>query len=85
MNFIRQASNPPSPVLSIVRSGNTSTISFSSANGSIYTLHYTNVAGLAAPSPSWPSLPSTISGDGNNKYFIDTTSDAERVYRVGVQ
>jgi hypothetical protein len=85
MNFIRQASNPPAPVLSIVRSGNTSTISFSSANGSTYSLYYTNAAGLAAPLPNWPSLPSTISGDGNNKSFNDTTSDADRVYRVRIQ
>jgi hypothetical protein len=75
---------PPSPAaLSIARTGNSSTISFVSSNAVTYSLFYTNSGGLSAPVSNWPSLPATIKGDGTLKSFTDSTTDAERVYRVG--
>jgi hypothetical protein len=89
MSFTRASTNsvppqpPPAPVLTATRSGTTTTISFATTNGSTYALHYTNSAGLGSPVASWPSLPTTITGDGSIKSFMDTTTDADRIYRVG--
>ncbi len=84
MTFTRaSAASPTQPVLSITRVGTTSTISLATANGVTYTLFYTNSAGLSQPVNAWPSSPATISGDGTTKSFVDTTSDSDRVYRVG--
>jgi hypothetical protein len=88
MTFTRQAAAapvPPPPVLSIVRSGNVSSVTFLSTNQATYTLLYTNTAGLSAPSSAWPSLPGAITGNGSVQTFQDTTTDASRVYRVQAQ
>ena len=74
---------PPPSMLSLARTGNSSTISFISSNAVTYRLFYTNSGGLSAPVTSWPSLPGTITGDGTIKSFSDSTADADRVYRVG--
>jgi hypothetical protein len=76
---------PPPAVLSISRSGTTSSISFVSTNNATYTLYYTNLSSLIAPISTWPSQAGTISGDGTTKTFMDTTTDSDRVYRVGAQ
>ena len=90
MTFTRQAastpvSSPPAPALSIVRSGNVSSVTFLSTNRATYTLLYTNTAGLSAPSSTWPSLPGAVTGNGSMQTFRDTTTDANRVYRVQAQ
>jgi len=73
---------PPHPHLSITRSGNTSTISFGTTNGAVYTLHYTNATGLTAYTTNWPAVTATITGNGQTNSFSDTTTDAIRIYRV---
>jgi len=86
MTFTREAAAaplPPAPVLSISRLGTSSTVSFATTNGATYTLYYTNTAGLNAPVANWFSSPTTITGDGNTKSFLDTSTDTDRVYRVG--
>jgi hypothetical protein len=89
MTFTRASTNstpplpPPAPVLSLARSGTTTTISIQTTNGATYTLYYTNSAGLSAPVTAWSSPPSTVAGDGSTKSFTDSTTDADRVYRVG--
>ncbi len=90
MTFTREAPGttvvpPPAPALSIVRSGNVSSITFLSTNQATYTLLYTNTAGLSAPSSTWPSLPGAITGNGSRQTFQDTTTDTTRVYRVQAQ
>jgi hypothetical protein len=86
MSFTRASTNPvvppPPPELSIARAGTTTTISVDTTNGATYVLHYTNSAGLSTSVTSWPSSPSTVSGDGTTKSFTDTSADADRVYRV---
>lgn len=87
MSFTRASTNsvvtpPAEPVLSIGRDGTSTTISFGSTNGATYSLYYTNAAGLGAPLTSWSSLPSTVTGDGSIKSFSDTSTDADRVYRL---
>jgi hypothetical protein len=86
MTFTRAAASappPPAPVLSVSRSGTTSTIAFGTTNGAIYTLYFTNAAGLSAPGSTWPSSPTTVTGDGTTKTLSDTTADPNRFYRVG--
>jgi hypothetical protein len=90
MTFTREAAttpilSPPAPALSIVRSGNVSSITFLSTNQATYTLLYTNTAGLSAPSSTWPSLPGAITGNGSMQTFQDATTDTSRVYRVQAQ
>jgi hypothetical protein len=75
---------PPPPVLTIQRSGSTSTVSFGTTNGPTYTLYFTNSAGLTAPVHTWPSSPTTVTGDGGSHSIPDTTTDAVRFYRVEV-
>jgi hypothetical protein len=73
---------PPPPTLSIARSNLLNTVSFVSTNGAIYTLHFTNAAGLTSPLTSWPALASPLTGNGTIMSFQDSTSDAIRFYRV---
>jgi hypothetical protein len=74
---------PPAPFLSIARTGNISKISFLSTNTATYTLFYNNTAGLRSATSNWPSLPGTMSGNNGIISFQDTTTDSNRVYRVG--
>jgi hypothetical protein len=82
MTFTREVR---APVVSFSRSGNTSTITFPTVSGVIYSLYYTNTAGLATPLYSWPNSPSLIIGDSTTQSFSDVTSDSSRIYRVGTQ
>lgn len=88
MTFTRAASSsapspPPPPTLSIIRSGSNATISFLSTNGATYTLYFTNSAGLTQPTATWPSSPTTVTGDGTTKQFVDSIANGTRFYRVG--
>lgn len=88
MTFTRQSSTtttplpPPPPVLSITRSGNTSTISFGTTNGATYTLLFTNVTGLKSPISTWSSNATSITGNGATNSFMDSTTDPNRIYGV---
>lgn len=76
---------PPPQILGITRLGDTSTVFFTTTNGSFtYTLYYTNSAGLGGPLSSWPSVPTTVTGNGLTNSLQDTTTDPNRFYRVGV-
>jgi hypothetical protein len=88
MTFTRSSTNsppppPPAPVLSVSLTGNGVSILFPTTNGAIYTLFYTNSSGFTAPVTAWKSFPTTVTGDGSVKSFADTTSNVDRVYRVG--
>jgi hypothetical protein len=87
MTFVRASGTapPPAPQLTVTRGGTTNYISFPSANGAVYTLYYTNAAGLTRPVSTWPTSPTTITGDGSVKTFTNSPGDAERFYRVGAQ
>lgn len=88
LTFTRAATTvtppPPAPeIVNVTRSGDTSTVTFTTAAGSYtYSLHYTNAAGLAAPIADWPVAGATVTGDGANKQLSDTTTDEARFYRV---
>jgi hypothetical protein len=87
MTFFRASAStpPPAPQLTVARNGTTNLISFPSANGAVYTLYYTNSSGLTRPVSTWPTSPTTITGDGSLKTFTNSPGDAERYYRVGAQ
>jgi hypothetical protein len=88
LTFNRQAASTPPPapqIVSAARSGNTSTVYFTTANGATYTLFYTNLAGLTAPVSTWPSSPATLTGNGSVNSLSDTTTDAGRFYKVGAR
>jgi hypothetical protein len=91
MSFTRASSTspatPPAPsITSVIRSGDTSTIYFTTASGSFtYTLYYTNSAGVSAPLSQWAASPATLIGDGSTDHLSDTTTDTDRFYRIGVQ
>lgn len=88
MTFTRASSTvtPPAPqIVKITRSGNDSTVFFTTTNGFTYSLRYTNSAGLTAPVANWPVLGITATGDGTTNQLTDTTADVNRFYRVSAQ
>jgi hypothetical protein len=79
-------SAPPAPqIVRITRVGGTSTVFFTTTNGTYtYTLYYTNTLSKAGSVTNWPASPTTVTGNGNTNSLTDTTTDALRFYRVGV-
>jgi hypothetical protein len=86
VTFNTLSAAPPVPkIVSLVRSGSTDSIYFTTTSGSFtYTLYYTNAAGLTAPITNWTSSPTTLIGNGNTNSLSDTSTDANRFYRIGV-
>jgi hypothetical protein len=86
VTFNTLSAAPPMPkIVSLVRSGSTDSIYFTTTSGSFtYTLYYTNAAGLTAPITNWIASPTTLTGDGNTNSLTDTSTDANRFYRIGV-
>jgi hypothetical protein len=91
MTFTRGSSvlvpNPPPPpqIVAITRLGNTSTVFFTTTNGTYtYGLSYTNATGLNTSVANWPSAAMTIIGNGATNQLTDTTTDPSRIYRVSV-
>jgi len=73
---------PPRPRLWVTRSGNTSTISFGTTNGAIYSLYYTNATGLSSHTTNWTVSATTVTGNGLTNSILDTSTDPNRFYRV---
>lgn len=78
---------PPVPkIVSIVHAATASTVYFTTTNGFTYKLYYTNSTGLTAPVATWPTVGSTVAGNGLTNSITDSTAaDSTRFYRVGVQ
>lgn len=80
---------PPKPVLAVASSlapltGQvTSIISFNTTNGATYTLYYTNATGLKTAMTNWPSIQTTVTGDGARHSFTNISTDPVRFYGVG--
>lgn len=79
-------STPPVPqIINIMRAGSTSTIFFTTTNGSFtYTLYYTNSAGLSTVFTNWPASATTVTGNGLTNSLSDTTTSSNRFYVIGV-
>lgn len=88
MTFTRASTvqAPPAPqIVGISRVGTTSTIFFTTTNGTYtYSLCYTNSAGLNTSVSNWPASPNTIIGNGATNQLSDTTTDPFRFYRISV-
>jgi hypothetical protein len=86
LTFTTLSANPPTPkIVAFNRSGTTDSIYFTTTNGSFtYTLYYTNASGLTAPVTNWIASPTTVVGNGNTNVLTDTSTDANRFYRIGV-
>ena len=70
----------PAPVLTgIATSGNTSTVSFTTALSGNYSLIYTNQINA---STNWPVVGSSLIGDGNNNSLSVSTPDAAGFFKV---
>ena len=88
MTFTRATTNsvppspPPAPLLTVNRSGGTTSISVLTTNGATYSLYYTNSAGLGSPVSTWSVLSTTLTGNGSPQIFTNTTTDSDRFYRV---
>ena len=68
---------PQPQILGIVRSGSTSTISFTTVGGARYRLRFTAVLGGA-----WTTLPTVVTGDGSTKTITDTASGPQGFYSI---
>jgi hypothetical protein len=71
-------------IQSITRVGNQSTVTFTTASGANYRLHYTNILGSGSLT-NWPiatTTPPSIAGTGSNLSLTDTTTDSQRFYSV---
>jgi hypothetical protein len=70
----------PSRITRITRASTTTTVYFTTTNGSNYRLLYsTNVA---AASNSWAQLSGTIAGNNATNSLTDVTNDVRRFYKV---
>lgn len=98
MTFTRASAvtppQPQPPVLSISTSLSSSggpnpqvnsVISFNTTNAATYTLYYTNTSGLRTPVTNWPTIGTTITGDGSVHSFTNSSTDPSRFYSVGAQ
>ncbi len=71
-----------STITSVNRSGNVSTVQFTTTVGNTYSVAYTNQIGGAA---AWPVDATTSVGNGKVNSINRTNSDDAEFYRVGVQ
>lgn len=88
LTFNTIANTPPQPkIVSITRTNDTTWIYFTTTNNFTYKLYYTNSDGLTTSASNWPASTTTVTGSGGaaTNHITDTTSDAMRFYRVGVQ
>ncbi len=77
-------SGPRTPsITGVSRSGNVSTVQFTTTVGNSYSLAYTNTLGGATA--TWPVDGTTLIGDGKVDTINRTSSDDAEFYRVGVQ
>ncbi|HUL51175.1 MAG TPA: hypothetical protein VLU94_01190 [Candidatus Nitrosotalea sp.] len=76
---------PPSPTITaITRSGNLTTISFTTTAGASYSLRYTDSAGLPTPIANWSVGGGSTVGDGNVQSLQDSSADGGRYYVISV-
>lgn len=73
------AGPPTSVVTGVTRSGNTSTVSFSTGLSGSYSLLYTN---KISGSTNWPAVGSALVGDGNTNSLTYTSADPAGFFRV---
>jgi hypothetical protein len=74
------------PVIkSFSRSGNSTTIVYTTGLYGNYTLCATNAAGLIAPRSTWPSIATLTAGDSSQHSVPDITTESNRFYFIKAQ
>lgn len=85
LTFSTASATPTRPVISAIqRSGDTTTLSFSTVAGAQYQLRTTDTAGLSAPVSGW-STGASVTGDGGVLSLKDTSSSPTRFYVIEVK
>lgn len=76
---------PQPTIVSIVRNGTQSTVTFTTVNGGQYSLRYSS--NLTTPPSSWTAVGSPVGGDGTNKSIDDSTvnNNDQRFYIISAQ
>ena len=82
LTFTAGAPLPQPVILSIRRSGNTNSVSFTTVTGGNYRLRYTSSLGNGMRVTAWNILCTTVAGDGSPKTLTDNVADAQRFYAV---
>jgi hypothetical protein len=82
LTFTAGAPLPQPVILSIRSSGNTYSISFTTAAGGNYRLRYASSLGNGTKVTAWNILSTTVAGDGSPKTLTDNVADAQRFYAV---
>ncbi len=72
-------------VKSFSRSGNNTTIVYTTGLYGNYTLCATNAAGLSAPRSTWPTIATLTAGDSSQHSIPDSTTESNRFYFIKAQ
>jgi hypothetical protein len=84
LTFTAAASSPTQPrVVSVTRTGTTTTVYFTTGPSGTYSLLGTN--NLTAPRATWPVVGSPVSGNGLTNSISDVTADGSRFYLIQAQ
>jgi hypothetical protein len=85
LTFNTSESPPPRPaIISVVRKGDLTTISFSTVAGAHYRLRYTEPDGLATPISTWSTGAATV-GDGGVKGLEHSSNSENLIFAVDAQ
>ena len=78
MTYVAYPSTPP-VIKSISRSGNTTTITYTTGLYGTYTLRGTNNLTSGAAMATWPAIATLASGDTATHTVMDTTTDNDQI------
>ncbi len=85
LSFTAAGGSAPAPsptITTITRSGDTTTVSFTTVAGAQYQLLSSGAGGLTGSTGSWTPKGTTVTGTGSVLSLTDTTSDATAFYAV---
>src|SRR5712692_7450195 len=82
LTFTAGAPLPQPVILSVRRSGNTNSVSFTTASGGNYRLRYASSLGNGMRVTAWNILGTTVAGNGSPKTLTDNVADTQRFYAV---
>lgn len=85
LTFTAHSAVPPAPsITSVTRTGNVTTVSFTTVSGATYRLRATNAAGLATPVSTW-AVGDSIAGNGGVLSLTDTSTAEMRFFAVAAE
>ena len=72
-------------IISIIRSGTTNTIAFTTVSGGTYTLRGTNNLASGTALTNWPAIGSSLPGNGLTNSLAEVTTNSSRFYTITAQ